>query len=76
MYLGAEPAQQAAQRVEQLGQAGDLTEAAPAIEALTRELTRLAAELQSRRERHLAEQTPVPSESRAVEASTTFPSRS
>lgn len=75
MYLGAEPALQAAQRVEQLGRAGDLTEAAPAIEALTRELTRLAAELQSRRERHLAEQTPVPSESRAVAACTTFPSR-
>lgn len=45
VYLGAEPALQAAQRVEQIGKTRDLKEAASAIRSLTTELTRLEAAL-------------------------------
>ena len=41
LYLGAEPALKAAQRVETIGRLGNLTEAAEAVSHLERELSRL-----------------------------------
>jgi CheY-like chemotaxis protein len=41
LYLGAEPALQAARRVETIGRLGNLTEAAEAVSHLERELSRL-----------------------------------
>jgi len=57
VYLGAEPALQAAQRVEQIGHRGDLTDAAATIQVLTREIAQLGAALRSWRERLPAEPT-------------------
>jgi HPt (histidine-containing phosphotransfer) domain-containing protein len=47
VYLGAKPAWQAAHRVEQAGSAGDLTQAASAIQILTGQIARLDAALRS-----------------------------
>ncbi len=58
VYLGAEPALQAAQQVEQIGRHGDLTDAAAAIQALAQEIAQLGADLRSWRERLPAEPTP------------------
>jgi PAS domain S-box-containing protein len=58
LYLGAAPALQAAQRVERLGNSGDLTEAAAAIQVLGQEIARLEAALRSRTELLRAESAP------------------
>ena len=50
VYLGAEPALQAAQRVEQIGTSRDLTEAASAIQTLSEEITRLETAVRSWRD--------------------------
>jgi CheY-like chemotaxis protein/HPt (histidine-containing phosphotransfer) domain-containing protein len=50
VYLGAEPALQAAQRVEQIGTSRDLTEAASAFQTLSEEITRLETAVRSWRD--------------------------
>lgn len=59
LYLGAKPAWQAAHRVEQAGSAGDLTQAASAIQILTGQIARLDAALRSWREGLAAASRPL-----------------